>query len=50
MNKCKGRSVSDVSNKYKIPFEPSSLKPKFYHIPIECKNNVKAQQIRVQEP
>jgi hypothetical protein len=41
MNKCKGRSVSDVTNKYKIPFEKlsPSLPSKFYHIPIICNND-----------
>lgn len=42
MNKCKGRSVSDVSNKYKIPFENNSLTPKFYHIAITCNNDALA--------
>ena len=45
MNKCKGRCVSDVSNKYKIPFEipkDSKLTPKFYHVAITCNNDALA--------
>lgn len=39
MNQCKGRSVSDVSNKYKIAFSNSNNLPtKYYHIPIYCDN------------